>query len=145
MIKGVVVTPLKVIDAVGGVVLQAMKASDRGYDGFGEVYFSTIEKAAIKGWKRHKKMKLNLVVPVGVVRFVIFDDRKDSLTMGNYSEIILSRENYSRLTVPPMVWLGFQGTEDGTSILLNIANISHDPAEIDHMRLDEIKFDWEIK
>lgn len=142
MIEGVIITPLKVIGVPGGDVLHAMKASDHGYDGFGEAYFSTIDKGLIKGWKRHKEMILNLIVPVGAVRFVLFDDRHGSLTFGNYSELILTRENYSRLTIPPMVWVAFQGVDNRSSLLLNIANISHEPSEVDHKALDEIDFYW---
>ncbi|MDC0229394.1 dTDP-4-dehydrorhamnose 3,5-epimerase [Deltaproteobacteria bacterium] len=144
MIEGLIVNRLNIIGVDGGDVLHAMKSYDRGYDGFGEAYFSTIESGIIKGWKRHRDMVLNLVVPIGTVRFVTFDDRIESLTRGNFHEIILSRRNYSRLTVPPMVWTAFQGGEESVSMLLNIANIPHDPAEIDRKELDEIDFDWRV-
>jgi dTDP-4-dehydrorhamnose 3,5-epimerase len=145
MIDGVLLTNLKVIDVTGGDVLHAMKTSDKGYEGFGEAYFSLIEKGIIKCWKLHKVMTLNLVVPVGIVRFVIFDDRKDSPTYGGIQEVILSRENYRRLSVPPMLWLGFQGLGEQDSLLLNIANIPHNPNEMIYKKIKEINFDWEIK
>jgi len=141
-IAGVVFTPLSIIDTKGGDVLHAMKSSDVGYSGFGEAYFSTIESGAIKGWKRHRDMVLNLIVPIGSVRFVIFDDCAGLSTSDNYYEITLSRENYGRLTVPPMVWMGFQGEGNGSSVLLNIANIPHNPDEVDRKVLNEIDFDW---
>jgi len=144
MIEGVIITTLKVIDVVGGDVLHAMKAMDKGYDGFGEAYFSIIEKGTIKGWKRHNEMTLNLVVPVGVVRFRLFDDRKGSLTYGDSQEVVLSRENYRRLTLPPMIWIGFQGMGEKDSLLLNIANIPHDPNEMVSKKLSEIDVDWEV-
>ena len=139
-VEGVLFTPLKIINVAGGDVLHGMKSSDSGYTGFGEAYFSTIEQGAVKAWKRHRNMTLNLVVPAGAIRFVVFDDRTDSSTRGKYGEITLSRENYSRLTVPPMVWMGFQGVGEGTSLLLNVANVFHDPAEVDRKALDEIDF-----
>ena len=83
MIEGLMVTRLNIIGVDGGDVLHAMKSFEHGYDGFGEAYFSTIESGIIKGWKRHREMVLNLVVPIGAVRFVAFDDRKESSTMGN--------------------------------------------------------------
>ena len=145
MIEGVEITTLKVIDVVGGNVMHAMKASDKGYDGFGEAYFSIIEKGVIKGWKRHNEMILNLVVPEGVVRFILFDNRKGSSTYGDYQDVTLSRENYRRLTLPPMIWFGFQGLGEKDSLLLNIANIPHNPHETDYKKLNEIEIDWEIK
>ena len=142
MIDGVIFTPLAIIDTEGGRVLHAMKASDVGFSGFGESYFSTVEPEAIKGWKLHREMVLNLVVPVGRVRIVIFDDRADSETEGKLSEILLSRNNYGRLTVPAKLWVGFQGLDENDSLLLNIASIPHDPDEVEHRALDEIDYDW---
>ena len=130
MIDGVLLTTLKVIDVTGGDVLHAMKAADNGYQGFGEAYFSIIEKGIIKCWKLHKEMTLNLVVPLGSVRFILFDERQGSSTYGECQEVVLSRDNYRRLTVPPMVWLGFQGMGEKDSLLLNIANIAHNPNEM---------------
>jgi len=142
-LEGVLLTQLKIIDVPGGDVLHGLKQSDPGFHGFGEVYFSTVDKGAIKAWKRHHEMVLNLVVPVGAIRFVLIDDRPESTTFGKYQEIILSRYNYQRLTVPPMMWMGFQGVSEGTNILLNVASIPHHPDEADRLALDEIEYHWE--
>ena len=142
MIEGVIFTPLYIVDTEGGDVLHAMKSSDPGFSGFGEAYFSTVESNAIKGWKLHREMVLNLVVPKGAVRFVIFDDRVNSKTEGKFGEFVLSRRNYGRLTVPPKLWLGFQGVDAQDSLLLNIANIPHDPNEVACKALDEIDYNW---
>ena len=48
---GIILTPLKQIRTSKGSVLHAMKKGDEGYAGFGEAYFSTINKGDIKGWK----------------------------------------------------------------------------------------------
>lgn len=141
-IDGVVITPLKEIKVAGGNVLHAMKVTDPGCIGFGEAYFSQIEPDVVKPWKRHRQMTLNLVVPVGVIRFVIFDDRLNSRTYGKFQEVSLSQDNYCRLTIPPMLWMAFQGTSDGVSLLLNIADILHDPSESDRKSIDEITFAW---
>jgi dTDP-4-dehydrorhamnose 3,5-epimerase len=142
-INGVNITPLSIIDTKGGDVLHAMKISDHGYSGFGEAYFSTIEPDAIKGWKRHKQMVLNLVVPVGTVRFILFDDRDNQDNVNQFQEVTLSIEDgYSRLTIPPMIWVGFQGLGLQKSLVLNIANIEHSPEEVERTELAEIKFNW---
>ena len=142
-IDGVKITPLKIIETKGGNVLHAMKNSDNGYMGFGEAYFSVVESKAIKGWKRHKNMVLNLVVPVGSVRFVLLDDREYQDNTNYFYEVILNNSNsYSRLTIPPMIWVGFQGISSQSSILLNIANIEHSPDEVERKDLEELKFNW---
>ena len=142
MIDGVLFTPLSIIEAQGGDVLHAMKSVDPGFSGFGEVYFSSIKPGSIKGWKLHSEMVLNIVVPVGVIRFVIFDNRKDSKTKGRFNDYVLSRKNYGRLTIPPGLWVGFQGRGAEESFLFNIANIPHNPSESMLKELDEINFDW---
>ncbi|MBT3737793.1 MAG: dTDP-4-dehydrorhamnose 3,5-epimerase [Candidatus Marinimicrobia bacterium] len=140
MIKDLLITSLPVVDTPGGNVMHAMKKSDKGYSGFGEAYFSNIEFQVIKAWKRHKRMTLNILVPVGKIRFVFMDDRKSSER--EFQEVIISRENYCRLTVPPMIWMGFQGLSNNNSFLLNIADIEHDPAEVDKRKMSEIEFNW---
>ena len=126
-------------------VMHAMKSSDRGYENFGEAYFSTINSGDIKAWKRHKKMTLNLIVPFGEVKFVLYDDRLKSTSYGEYTEIVLSRSNYYRLTVPPMLWMGFNGLGTDTSIILNVANIEHEPDEVDRKEEDQILYNWEFE
>ena len=142
-IDGVLLTPLKVIDVPGGDVLHGMKSSDSGYSGFGEAYFSMVEPGAIKAWKRHRLMTMNLIVPLGMVRFVIYDDRQNSVSHGKYWEVVLGVDHYCRLTVPPMVWMGFQGVDKHTSILLNMADIEHSPEEVDRKEIAVIVYNWE--
>jgi len=135
-----IITPLDIIKVNKGDVMHAMKSHDPGFSGFGEAYFSVVSYNAIKAWKRHHEMTLNLVVPVGKIRFVLFDDRKVSNTQ--FQEVIISKDNYCRLTVPPMVWIGFQGLSDNGSMLLNIANIEHNPHEVDKKNIEQIEFNW---
>ena len=141
MIKDVIVTHLDVINTLGGNVMHGIKSTSDGYAGFGEAYFSQIDKGAIKAWKRHKEMTLNLMVPVGEIRFILFDERKVSNTQ--FQEIVISKNNFCRLTVPPMIWMGFQGLSDDGSMLLNIANIEHDAYEVDKKNFKQIKFNWD--
>jgi len=144
VIGGVIVTPLKVIDTPGGHILHGMKCSDEGYDGFGEAYFSMVDHGVVKGWKRHTRMTLNLVVPMGEIRFVIFDDRASSVSHGLFQEVIISKSNYCRLTVPPMVWMGFQGVGQESNMLLNLANIPHEPEESERSDVAAFNFDWSL-
>ena len=141
-IDGVILTSLGIIEVEGGNVLHAMKQEDNGFNGFGEAYFSTIEHKVIKGWKRHFEMTLNIVVPIGHIRFVLYDDRDNSKTKGFYQEVSLSRNNYQRLTVPPMIWFAFEGIAKESSLLLNLASIPHRKEEQENLSLDEIGYKW---
>jgi len=141
MIKDVLITKLDVMEAPGGGVMHAMKETSIGYGGFGEAYFSQIDSGAIKAWKRHREMTLNLIVPLGKIKFVLFDDRDNR---PKFQEVIISKSNYCRLTVPPMVWMGFQGLSENKSILLNIANIEHNIDEVDRKEIEKIQYEWSV-
>ncbi len=133
---GVVLTPLKQIHNPKGDIFHAMKKSDKGFEGFGEAYFSTIYKDSIKGWKKHTKMTLNLVVPIGEIEFVIYDEGQKK-----FFSVILSSNNYQRLTVPPNLWMAFRGKSEN-SMLLNLASIEHDPEESVNIDIKDIKYEW---
>ncbi len=142
-IEGVILTPLKIIHHPKGEIYHGLKKSNYGFVGFGEAYFSTIKDSEIKGWNRHKRMTLNLIVPIGKVVFVMYDDREKSGTKDNFFKIEISQDNYQRLTVPPGLWLAFKGTSNDTNLILNIADMEHDPDEIERMDLDQIDYNWD--
>ena len=84
---------------------------------------------------------LNLVVPVGAVKFVIYDDREGSPTCGQFEEITLSPEScYQRLTVAPGLWMAFYGEGEGISMLMDIIPEPHDPSEASRMELEAIDY-----
>ena len=133
---GVILTPLKQIYNPKGDIFHAIKKSDEGFVDFGEAYFSLINKNTIKGWKKHNQMILNVVVATGKIEFVIFDDKTNK-----FFQIILSKDNYQRLSIMPGLWLAFRGLSDN-NMLLNIASIEHDPKESENIGLSEIQYDW---
>jgi len=134
---GVLVTPLKRIAGSDGDVLHGLKASAPGYAGFEEAYFSEIHQGAIKKWRRHSRMTMNLIVPRGNVRFVLHDERS-----AIFAEYTIGQANYARLTVVPGLWMAFQGQGPGTSLILDIADVEHDPAEAESRDLPAFAFTW---
>ena len=134
---GVILTKLKRLSNSKGDVFHAMKEGDIGFYGFGEAYFSTVNQDCIKGWKKHLRMTLNIVVPLGKVEFVIYDEDKNF-----FLNVKLSQENFQRLTIQPGLWMAFKGIEEN-NILLNLANIRHDPNESVNLRISDIIYEWE--
>ena len=135
-INDILVSPMRRISVAGGDVLHAIKKTDLGFNQFGEAYFSMIEKGLIKPWKRHLRMTLNLVVPLGEVRFVFVDD------VGRKREEIIGLQKYSRLTVPPGIWFAFEGIAEPYSLILNVADIPHDPSEVERKELNDFALRW---
>ncbi len=142
LIAGVQFTPLNIIETGKGNVLHALKANEPTFTTFGEAYFSEVKFNMIKGWKKHTRMTLNLVVPVGSVEFVIHDDREGSPSYGVFNRILIDRSHYGRLTVSPGLWMAFRGKQEGLNLLLNIASIPHDPSEAVNKELGEISYAW---
>jgi len=118
-----------------GDIFHIIKKSSKGFSNFGEAYFTTVKNGEIKGWKKHQKMTLNLAVPFGEVEFVITDKH------GSFKNFKLSPENYYRLTVSPNLWVAFRGLKD-YNLVINIADLEHDPDEAENIDLDNIKYEW---
>lgn len=137
-LEQILVTPLKRISVSGGDVLHALKRTDKGFSDFGEAYFSMVDFGAVKAWKVHRRMTLNLVVPVGEVRFVFIAEDSNM-----QREETIGVSNYARLAVPPGIWFGFQGLAAPFSLILNVADIPHEPDEVERKPLEGFDYAWE--
>ena len=134
------VTDLKQIYNDKGSVGHLLKSTDDCFSGFGEAYLSRVNYNAVKAWKRHKKMNMNLIVLDGTVRFVFYNSEQNCC-----KTYTISGQDFKRITVPPMIWFGFQGISLTTSTVLNLANIVHDPLEVDTAPMYTYKFNWEMQ
>ncbi len=135
---GAHLTELRRIATSGGEVMKALNAEEADFRGLGEAYFSRVDPDAVRGWKCHNEMTVNVVVPVGHVRFVVESD-------GEFEAFDLGPDHtYGRLTIEPGTWFGFQGGTQG-GLVLNLANIVHRPDEADGKDLDEFDYDWKLE
>ena len=144
MIDGVFIYPLKKLVDKRGSVMHMLRNDDRHFTNFGEIYFSTVHYQVVKGWKLHKRMTLNYAVPFGEIKLVIVDQRLNSETSGTVQEIILGADSYFLVTVPPLVWSGFQGTSREAALVANCADTPHDPNEVERREVNDgcIPYDW---
>ena len=120
-----------------GDIYKLLSAKDTGFNGFGEAYISLIDYGAVKAWKRHNKMTMNLLVPFGNVAFVFFDFN------GNFETVIIGDSNFKRLTVSPGIWFGFKGISNQKNVVINIADFVHDDSEVDKAKVTEFDYDWD--
>lgn len=146
-IDGVEIIPLKQIPDERGKVMHMLKATDKHFEKFGEIYFSFVHPGVVKGWHLHKKMIINYAVVCGMIKLVLYDQRENSKTKGKIMELFIGEDNYVLIKVPPGIVNGFKGIGTKTSIVANCANIPHDPREI--IRIDPFKNDipykWDLK
>ena len=131
---------LDMVEVPGGNIVKLLKNTDEDFKGFGEAYFSYINSGAVKAWKKHLSMNLFLTVPLGKIKFVFFDEIRNL-----FDEVILTSSDKKAIIVKPNVWFGFKGRSLPYSILLNIANIPHDPTEVEHRTINEVNYSWKVK
>ena len=141
------IEPLKQIIDERGKVMHMLRCDSPLFKQFGEVYFSLVHLGVVKAWKRHLKMTQHFAVPVGQIKLVLYDDRKDSTTSNQLEVHELGESNYSLLVIPPLVWYGFQGISKESALIGNCTDIPHDPDESERLDLknDVIPYHWEAK
>jgi len=147
MIDGVVITPLKQFPDERGTVMHMLRNDSPVFQEFGEIYFSTVHPGAVKAWHFHHRQTLNYAVPVGAIKFVLYDSRENSPTFGQIQEITLGEDHYSLVTVPPLTWNGFQGISEGTALVANCATHPHDASESEGLDPydPQIPYDWALR
>ena len=129
-IDGVLVTGLRQVVDERGAVLHHMRSDAPEFTTFGECYFSEMIPGAVKAWKRHSEQTQHLAVPIGRVRFVIYDDRELSPTNGSLEVVELGRpDHYNRLRIPKDLWYGFTCLSDKPALIANCTDQPHDPTD----------------
>lgn len=147
MIEGVIIEPLKQIVDERGKVMHMLRVDSPIFTKFGEIYFSVVNPSVIKAWKRHLKMTQHFAVPIGKIRLVMYDNRKDIATYGKIVELEIGEDNYCLVRIPPLVWYGFKGISLMPALIANCTDLPHDPNEIERLDLfdKKIPYDWNKK
>ena len=128
-IDGFEIIDLNPIKDERGMLMHMLRSDSEHFQMFGEVYFSVTNPGVVKGWKKHLEMTQHFTVPVGTLKLVILDQRKDSKTKGNVLKLTLNRDNYSLVKIPPMLWYSFQASEEGEAMIANLTDLPHEPEE----------------
>lgn len=144
-IVGVTLQSLSVVSDDRGAVLHMLRADSSLYKQFGEVYFSEVKANVVKAWKRHIYMTQNITVPVGQIKLVIYDGREDSPTHKILQTFTLGRpDHYQLITIPPLVWYGFQCVSQQDALIVNCTDLMHEPGEVERLPDDSafIPYHW---
>lgn len=148
MIDGVVIKPLRRIVDDRGIIMKMQEASDNEYNGFGEIYFSTVYPGVVKGWHLHENAILNYAVIKGNIKLVLFDPRESSPTYQEIQEIYMGDDNYCLVQIPSDVWNAFKGIGTETAMVADLITVVHNEDII--FRMDPhnnalIQYDWKVK
>ena len=143
-IEGVVIQPLNQFVDNRGAVLHMLRKDSPLFVEFGEIYFSKVNPQVVKAWKYHSKMTQLFAVPVGMVRFVIFDNREKSTSKGALQVLEIGRENYQLVRIPPRLWYGFMCMSTYPALIANCADLPHSPDEVDQVPspTSSIPYEW---
>lgn len=147
MIEGVEIKELKVNCDERGHLLEILRADDKIFKKFGQVYITTAKPGIIKAWHYHKLQDDYFCCIFGKMRLALYDARHHSKTFGEVMEWELSLDNPKVVKIPHGVYHGFKGLSKEEAIVINIPTKAYNRANPDEYRIDpfdnEINYDWQ--
>ncbi len=149
MIDGVQLKPLRVVPDERGRLMEIVRCDDPLFTKFGQVYMTTTYPGVVKAWHFHKKQDDNATVVKGMLKMVLFDDRRGSPTRGEVNEFFLGVHNPMLVHVPRGVYHGWKCISLDEAIVVNLVTEAYDRNHPDEHRLPydskKIPYDWGIK
>ncbi|MGH8715087.1 MAG: dTDP-4-dehydrorhamnose 3,5-epimerase family protein [Casimicrobiaceae bacterium] len=121
LVAGVAFRPTRPVPHEDGHVTEVARA---GWDLLAgpltQVHITTTFPGRIRAWGLHQHSADRLFVVSGLVKIVVFDGRRDSPTMGNVNEFVVSEKNPGLLIVPPNVYHGWKNIGTTEAIIINM-------------------------
>ncbi len=149
MIDGVRVKELKVLPDERGRLMEILRSDDDLFIKFGQLYMTTALPGVVKGWHYHKRQIDNFAVLQGMIKLVLYDNRKDSKTHGEVNEFFLGVHNPKLVQIPNLVYHGFKGVSTEEAIVINCPTEVYNYKDPDEFRVDpfskEIPYDWALQ
>lgn len=107
-------------------------------------YVTTVYRGVIKGWHGYQTKTIHYVVPHGMIKLVLFDNRPKSPTYDQIDEIYIGDFNYCMVTIPPGVMNAFQGIGDPTSLAVVAADEVYNELTMIRwpIKNEYIEYDW---
>jgi dTDP-4-dehydrorhamnose 3,5-epimerase len=149
LIDGVRTKKLAVHADERGRLMEMLRADDELYEKFGQVYLTTAYPGAVKAWHYHEKQVDHFTCVHGMMKVVLYDDRKDSPTKGLVNEFFLGAHNPILLEIPAGVYHGFKCISEHEALIVNVPTEMYHYDKPDEFRLDahdpKIPYDWARK
>lgn len=149
LIDGVSVKNLKLIPDERGRLMEMLRADDKEFSKFGQVYVTTAYPGVVKAWHCHKLQDDNMTVLIGMAKIVLYDNRKDSPTRGLINEFFIGEHNHILIHIPKYVWHGFKCVSSSEAMIVNVVTECYDYKKPDEYRKpahgSDIPYDWSRK
>jgi dTDP-4-dehydrorhamnose 3,5-epimerase len=100
-----------------------------------QVHITTTFAGRIRAWGLHPRGTDRLFVVSGLVKLVVFDGRKDSPTVGQLNEFVVSEKNPGLLIVPPNLYHGWKNIGTSEAIIINMPDRMYDYQQPDALDL----------
>ena len=147
IIEGVKVNYLKVIPDERGRLAEIFRSDDPIFEKFGQVYFTTTYPGVVKAWHMHKIQTDNVCCISGMIKLVLYDDRKKSRTHNVINEIYMGKYNLVLVQIPPKIWHGWKCISENEAMIINVPTKIYNP--YDEFRMDphnnKLSYIWERK
>ncbi|MEM2121391.1 MAG: dTDP-4-dehydrorhamnose 3,5-epimerase family protein, partial [Candidatus Woesearchaeota archaeon] len=122
---------------------------DKIFKEFGQIYVTTAYPNVVKAWHLHKKQDDFLTCIKGMIKLVLFDDRKNSKTKNLINEFFIGEYNPLLVKIPKNVWHGFKCISSEEAIVINIPTREYNKNNPDEFRMPyntkKIPYDWDLK
>ncbi|MGB9748289.1 MAG: dTDP-4-dehydrorhamnose 3,5-epimerase family protein [Candidatus Woesearchaeota archaeon] len=149
IIEGVKIKELKFIPDERGRLIEILRKDDLIFESFGQVYVTTAYPNVVKAWHLHKKQDDFISCIKGMIKLVLFDQRKKSKTNGIINEFFIGEYNPMLIKIPANVWHGFKCISNEEAIVINIPTRAYNKNNPDEFRMPynskKIGYDWELK
>ena len=100
-----------------------------------QVHITTTLAGRVRAWGLHQRSTDRLFVVNGLVRFVVFDGRKDSPTCGQFIELTVSEKNPGLLTIEPNLYHGWKNIGTSEATIINMPDRMYDYEKPDALDL----------
>ncbi len=85
-----------------------------------QVHITTTFPGRVRAWGLHQHITDRLFVVSGLVKIVIFDGRKGSVTEGRINEFVVSEKNPGLVIIPPNLYHGWKNIGTSEAIIINM-------------------------
>ncbi len=146
MIEGVKVKQLVMIPDERGRLMEILRCDEELFEKFGQVYMTTAYPGVVKGWHFHHRQTDHFCCVSGMMKLVLYDNRKTSTTHGQVKEFFLGEASPILVKIPPLVLHGFKGIGIKEAIVINCPTEPYDHTSPDEHRLPHddpsVPYNW---